>query len=1490
MSNENSAPYTDTYILDCNRNSSLEAETGNDETPALYTCKQGAGLKLNRGDKVQIHSAFINEIGNTDGTIDVKGDEIKDTNGETIKYTLIHTHDTLSQPFPEDDAYSTSANAPWASGGAEPDQKTKWDWGQGVQPHKRQTLQPYGHHQCDCNNEATEYVLKDNEMNVQVGYYKTANGEGYFHLPRRFDCKSGIPWEYDKEKAGGGAGTGGKITTQISQRADSENTLNWAYHGMQWSGAPYYMMTTGAENQYPLGKADGGWNGAPTRDIRKESMVEEDWHYYDKGCSPAELNLPATDDPQGQGVDCWLNSLGTDRRNKWRNDNSRYQIYKKERTFFTSAPTLSPHLSPNQEAFCIHPGFLTGSSTNDFLSMRSDDAGIPAGHPNHGGNDATTTNYYWNTRDPAITSDWIPYYEVKNVNIEPGFKAPEDIAEEVSKKLNATQKITDVYARVGSREATKPDGVSSPYVPGVELQKVGMKKDGELFKSFYATNHKHFNENTATQYFAQDAGNSVEYPELQPDNIRYMSAYHYIGVKRPLLWDTGRLFCKQAMGVRGDGANNKTWGEVPEFHIHDHSPKLTRANRGTTPNPINGQSPFDIIRTNIPWQNRHNLMEFIRAQGAYPELFDYQYSRIKEAGFFQNDSRVKTDSFQMGITEPGADMDGRRVAGFIHCNAFGDDHMILKDKNNKLKNIQRRLGDDGYTLQQATDYAAGLDHTTELEGTGETATGFTMKRYNISGGGGAGTDTSPFDTKNSDKTFANIAGAFPYYDLSSLPLWFYLDQLRIDEDSGGDDLNCLMSNLCFGCMMKYNPLKEGEGADGNDYIAFHTGPIGGLPDHFFRVKGNPQDNTLLGEVDDFFNLGVDRHFSAYGTSCIMLYSGKLDGPQTNMKNQGAGKENADFLYMAQPGQMDQLSGQDPIIPAKCQLENTYQHNLHTYVGANGFQLNYDGTTEKRFSFSNLHTPEYIGNNYNAGADATDVIASDASNPVYKINKRLNGTTYCPEMVPYQTNTTTTLLDKAGTKIEISTSNYNLSQWDAVYDAHSGISLRFSSPYTYDITAIKRNWHKTLWGLLGFSYDQLHKTYDDERSLEPTRSVKDRLHFNSRLTPENVNDFPIVLTNANAKSSDVSLFDANMYGAELFSQSGQSVGGLWHSGLVDGGKVDASNLSHTFINHPAISVDATSVNFRAERQPTKMLKPYFLIKSNIVGDTKYIGNGHNGESGQLLPIIGVVNKENGFGDYYFQTDQKAVFTITNDTTLSEIVTSIHDPDMSLARVDKSSAVLYLIQKQNTNNLNIIPELVQQKQLNPNELQPPVMTEVEFNQLFETMVLTKDEAEAEAIGHTLAHYLQSGLTEPIDQDKVRSLESFLGLIAGETATTIIGQEAQPVPAQSMAGDILAQIEREGAMTRAKAREVAQTRQDIMRAQLSLRNRFISSASVEGADHTGPQLPTDLRGLIDVEASLPTPRSGLTTQSSVKTEGSKPSTIATAPDEPGATPPKP
>ena len=127
-------------------------------------------------------------------------------------------------------------------------------------------------------------------------------------------------------------------------------------------------------------------------------------------------------------------------------------------------------------------------------------------------------------------------------------------------------------------------------------------------------------------------------------------------------------------------------------------------------------------------------------------------------------------------------------------------------------------------------------------------------------------------------------------------------------------------------------------------------------------------------------------------------------------------------------------------PTDCKLEQTYQYGLHTYIGANGLSLNYDSEKLKRFNWQGLHTPEYIGNNFNAGSDATDLKVDDSSEQVYKINKRLSGSNFCPEMIPYNTDITTTNKDASGTEISISTTYWNLEQWSSIFDAHSGITF------------------------------------------------------------------------------------------------------------------------------------------------------------------------------------------------------------------------------------------------------------------------------------------------------------------------------------------------------------------------------------------------------------------------------------------------------------------
>ncbi len=1491
-----SAPYTDTFILDCNRNNSVEADAGHNANPAQFTNKQGQGLKLNRGDKVSLHSAMINEIGNTDGTIEFKGELIKNSKGDTITYALEETSQTLAQPAPLDDLFSDNTNFPFTPTGAPVASNIAHERGELVGMSKKQLLQPYGNHQSDCSNVPKSFVMKDNEMNVQCSYYKTTNGENYFHLPRRFDI--GNSREYgakaNKDKDGANA-VGATARTSRGFQTD-EDTLPWAYHGIQWSQCP----ATEFQGLEKIGVHDCGYNGLPQADVRVQSQVPDDWFFQEKSRRIKCENLGSADDGQHPAIGQSkrnLNSLGTTQRFRYKNDNSRYMIFKKERTYFTTPKILNEFLSPAQLAECVKPDKLTGSSTNDFLSYVDTDRGDGHEVKVVPGN---KTIRYFNVRDPACTSDWLPYYEIKNISVESGFKAPEDVAEEVSRKLNKTTELLEIFSRVGeksdtpgyanepgdpTRVKTGAAGVIEPPADSTAHQCVGIKKDGELFKSFFSTNHRCFNSTNCNKYFVSSSdGTTANYPEVRPEVIRYMMGYHYIGVKRPNLWITGRKFCRDALGV--GTAPGETWGEVDDFTLHPDAPAINTTG--------NMHHTAEIITT-IPWSKRHLLIDFIKSQGEYPELFDYPYSAIKLRGSYNTDDDVRLDKFQMGNSKTG-----QTLARFLHIDIakYNANHWL--DSNNKFKHDSRRLGCDNYLFAHNSDYDAVIPSTE-----GETPTGFKQVVQSVAGRDPVNMPSAPNAYPDvSDRV--NRSGSLPYYDLSSSPLWFHFDPTRQDIDGGGESMSCDDMNLCFGCMKKYNPAKEGVGVPtkAGDFIAFTTTRIGGIPDFVFR--GCNQENTLLNQTLDHTNyIGVDRHFNAYGTNVIMPYSGYLTGTQPDLKTTYENpkpstgfNDNTQFYYCNQPGiQLPPVCW----LPEKTQtkLEYSYQHALHTYLGANAISLNYDSEGSKRFNWQGLHTPEFIGNNFNAGSDATDPKLEGASDQVYKINKRLGGASFCPEMVPYNTDVSTTSLDNNDNPIEIATSNWNITQWNAIFDAHSGITFHNFGGTIEN----KPHWQKSLWGLLGFSFDQFNFNYEDE-----PLNIKDRVSFNSRINPGNQGRTPFQLTNALVKTSDVSVYRENIFGSSMFNQQGISYGNVWHGGLLTQNAKKqpiAGEQSDYVINNPAISISTTSVPLVASSQPTKMLKPYYLIRSNIIGDTKYIGGGNSTDGGQTLPIIGVVNKENGFGDYYFQTSQMGSFTITDDVVISEIKTSIHDPDMTLARVDKNSAVLYLIEKQNNNNLNLVSSLMQDGQLIPQMLQPQELTEQQLGSYFSQGIInTAKEQELINQQNVQQHYETTGGTP--DENIGTFAQYDFGQFApmAEQPQT---QEAPPTPT-NIGTRIRARVnpEREvgqaryvGApdpleprrfITRAGTRKLEEYRGHQERARARLYQNFVRAG--DAPTHQSQEVPAWYREVNRTQPGLArtlTYESTQTNTSSEATASSNPSSM-TAPSEPNERPDKP
>ena len=118
------------------------------------------------------------------------------------------------------------------------------------------------------------------------------------------------------------------------------------------------------------------------------------------------------------------------------------------------------------------------------------------------------------------------------------------------------------------------------------------------------------------------------------------------------------------------------------------------------------------------------------------------------------------------------------------------------------------------------------------------------------------------------------------------------------------------------------------------------------------------------------------------------------------------------------------------------------------LGADSPAIGYD-SFEERFYFTNLHVSERVGNPSNAGlvpnVNGSGVVVTEgvdantnADTPVYKINKRMLGTSYCPNVAPYSASLVIAGNATLGYPSQLMFSN-NLEPWTP-YDSQGGIFI------------------------------------------------------------------------------------------------------------------------------------------------------------------------------------------------------------------------------------------------------------------------------------------------------------------------------------------------------------------------------------------------------------------------------------------------------------------
>ena len=427
------------------------------------------------------------------------------------------------------------------------------------------------------------------------------------------------------------------------------------------------------------------------------------------------------------------------------------------------------------------------------------------------------------------------------------------------------------------------------------------------------------------------------------------------------------------------------------------------------------------------------------------------------------------------------------------------------------------------------------------------------------------------------------------------------------------------------------------GKSSEDYIVLYGTKHNGVGSTLFNTLKN---GTTIEETR---KIGFDQHFSAPGMAYILPCDMRPD-PST---------------IVGATDHTDPLNTNGPDIKQLLFNDLLAFNPARLYFGATAPRINWNGAN---FTITDLHTPLNAGNIFTALNPSGNPIparnTNGESDVVYKINPREDYCDFTPARKPYVRDVSLTGYSNPTKSIDTTEMNSNLEAW-RVYDSLTGIMIT-------DFGLKETEWKTSLWGLMGFSYKQFHSSTN-------TRTAT--IDFN------NVNDLSIITTNSQINEGDTKIYTQNMFGVPLF-----------YNRLPYGGVIEDKNGAQAVRYLPEIIQKTQSMEIIADNLPTRMIRGYYTIRSNILQDTPFTGGKVNNTT---MPIISIVDKINGDGDFYFQQESSLEFTITKPLKLASLTCSIHDPDGSYANVSEQSTILFKIQKNKNVSFNVIQEILQEQ---------------------------------------------------------------------------------------------------------------------------------------------------------------------------------------------------
>lgn len=360
------------------------------------------------------------------------------------------------------------------------------------------------------------------------------------------------------------------------------------------------------------------------------------------------------------------------------------------------------------------------------------------------------------------------------------------------------------------------------------------------------------------------------------------------------------------------------------------------------------------------------------------------------------------------------------------------------------------------------------------------------------------------------------------------------------------------------------------------------------------------------------SIGYDRAFSAYGNDSLLLFNG--------------------LSWIQDPNQTIIVTPEPhPINAIYISGKNYFTDIIIDKVYLGCFPKLQYNSVENKFEFSDLHTGRPAGNTpyslspisaYKANSD----LNPNAGNNYYLINPYNHPIIYHPHVRPTTTTPNVAVLQE-----------YNVLRW-TIFDSFCGIGIK---SFGIDDDNHYRN----------FLYVLGYKNIIPDLNVDKYTTLI-RNNFDTTSYP--------FTTNAQVESADIIEYSGNLFGAAYFTNQlpvlQQIYSHQWTAGYTQ------------------IIINAISTTFTADNIASKTNHGFYIIRSDMIGESKYISNG------QLINCVSIVSKENRIDDFLFMSGVgNQTYTFKKPCVIQNIKTEIFNNDNTPAILDENNTVIYKITK-------------------------------------------------------------------------------------------------------------------------------------------------------------------------------------------------------------------